>query len=255
MNKYEKWYKDITDAGKVSREGCTKKHHIIPKSLGGSGGSNNITYLSAREQFICHWLLTKIHNSGEDHFKMLGSLRVITAENPKHNRYSTWLTSRIHEKLKKEYSKLQSARISGEDNPMHGDKFYRSEEGAESQRLAVTGEKNGAKTSEARKKISESKKGKNREPFSKEWRENLSLARQGEKNSRYGVEMSEDTKKKISEKLSGRKADPEMVAKRAEKQRSLNLKREKILCPHCNQMIAVNTYSRWHGDNCKSKKQ
>lgn len=25
------------------------------------------------------------------------------------------------------------------------------------------------------------------------------------------------------------------------------------ICSHCNKLIAVNTYPRWHGDNCKRK--
>lgn len=30
-------------------------------------------------------------------------------------------------------------------------------------------------------------------------------------------------------------------------------KREKKLCPHCHQLIPVNAFPRWHGDNCKHK--
>ncbi len=39
----------------------TEKHHIIPKSLGGSNNKSNIVALSAREHFIAHWLLAKIY--------------------------------------------------------------------------------------------------------------------------------------------------------------------------------------------------
>jgi hypothetical protein len=35
----------------------TEGHHIIPRSMGGTDESNNITYLTAREHFIAHWLL------------------------------------------------------------------------------------------------------------------------------------------------------------------------------------------------------
>ena len=38
-----------------------------------------------------------------------------------------------------------------------------------------------------------------------------------------------------------------------EKARDLARKvKPKKLCPHCDQLIAVNGYARWHGDNCKS---
>jgi len=29
-------------------------------------------------------------------------------------------------------------------------------------------------------------------------------------------------------------------------------KRAKLYCPHCNQLVAVNVFNRWHNDNCKS---
>jgi hypothetical protein len=31
------------------------------------------------------------------------------------------------------------------------------------------------------------------------------------------------------------------------------LKRERKTCPHCDKTCAVNTYARWHGENCKHK--
>lgn len=39
----------------------TEVHHIIPRSLGGTNNKSNLTTLTAREHFICHWLLCKIH--------------------------------------------------------------------------------------------------------------------------------------------------------------------------------------------------
>lgn len=36
-------------------------HHIIPRCLNGSDDSNNIVNLTAREHFIAHYLLWKIH--------------------------------------------------------------------------------------------------------------------------------------------------------------------------------------------------
>ena len=45
-------------------ESYTESHHIIPRSLGGE----ETVSLSAREHFICHWLLLKMVKF--DHFKM-----------------------------------------------------------------------------------------------------------------------------------------------------------------------------------------
>jgi hypothetical protein len=80
----------------------------------------------------------------------------------------------------------------------------------------------------------------------------MSASKKGENNNRYGVEVSEVTKQKIREKATGRKQSEETKQKKADAIRGKA--KPKILCPHCQQMIAVNTYSRWHGDNCKNAK-
>ena len=42
-------------------EGYTEKHHIVPKCLGGSNDKSNIVKLTAREHFLCHWLLYRAY--------------------------------------------------------------------------------------------------------------------------------------------------------------------------------------------------
>ena len=79
----------------------------------------------------------------------------------------------------------------------------------------------------------------------------MSKSKQGENNNRYGVEVLESTRQKIREKAIGRKQSAETVQKKADAIRGS--KREKKLCPHCNQQIAVNTYPRFHGDKCKHR--
>lgn len=251
MNKYEKYYKQIISNGIPSRLPGYERHHVLPKSLGGSDEPENLVYITAREHFICHWLLTKIYPTGEEHWKMLNALRMMRAENPNQHRYETKITSRVYAKLKEEYAQIQSERYSGEGNPMYGDKFYRSEEGFRKQKEAVTGEKNGAKQLDARKKISNSKLGKKREAFNDEWKHKMSLAKRGENNNRYGVHVTDETREKLRQKKLGTKQSPETIAKKADAVRGT--KREKKLCPHCNKEVAVNGYARWHGDNCKLK--
>ena len=251
MNKYEKWYNQITARGQIRvTDQRTESHHIIPKCLGGSDDASNLTNVTLREHFICHWLLTKIHQ-GKHRHQMLKALWMMRAENQNQTRYNSKITSRVYAKLKEEYSMLQSQRVSGENNPMYGDKFYRSEDGKTRQREAVLGDKNGSKQAHARKKIADSKIGKTREPFSEEWLANMSKSKQGENNPNFGKTASDKTRKLQSVKATGRKQSEKTIQRKADAIRGL--KREKKLCPHCNQMIAVNGYARWHGDNCKSK--
>lgn len=255
MNKYEKWYYSITDRAKLRQyDGSYKEfHHIVPRCLGGTEEPSNFAHLTAREHFICHWLLVKMYPTGQEHWKLLNALRMMRSETPSQTRYDTKITARVYENLKEKYSKLSSERVSGEKNPMHGDKFYRSPEGRERQRLAVTGEKNGAKQPEARAKISKSSLGRKHPPRSAEYRAKCSATSLGENNGMFGKKHSDGTKALIAERAKGRKQNPEDVAKRSATLKSLNLKRERKICPHCDRSIAVNMYAAWHGDKCKLK--
>jgi hypothetical protein len=253
MNKYTKWYNQIIERAKHrDLDDYTESHHIIPESLGGSDAPENLVNLTAREHFLCHWLLVKT-TTGEDHYKMLNALRMMRAEKQGQKRYKTKITARVYDRIKKEYAQLQSQRYSGENNPMYGDKFYRSDEGKKRQREAVMGEKNGSKKETARKKIADSKIGKARAPFTDDWLANMSKSKQGENNPNFGKKASDKTRKLQSLKATGRKQSAETIQKKADAVRGS--KREKKLCPHCNQMIAVNTYARWHGANCRSLKE
>ena len=249
MTKYEKWYKVITDNGKTVRDVRTESHHILPKCLGGSNDNNNLTDITPREHFICHWLLTKIYPTGEEHWKMINAFRMMRAENPRQQRYNTKITARVYAQLKEEYSKLQSERFSGENNSMFGDKFFRSDEGKQKQRLAIMGDNNGSKQIKARQKISDSKKGKTRPPFSKEWLAKLAESNKGERNGMFNKKHKESSLALMRQRALGRKQSEETKKKKADAIRGS--KREKILCVHCQQLIAVNTYPRWHGDRCR----
>jgi uncharacterized protein YjhX (UPF0386 family) len=57
-NKYTKWYNNIINNAKnrLNIDEYTEKHHIIPKCLGGKE-EDNLVSLTAREHYICHWLL------------------------------------------------------------------------------------------------------------------------------------------------------------------------------------------------------
>ena len=248
MNKYKKWYEQIVQRAKNRiLNGYYERHHILPRSLGGLDIPENIVCLTAREHFICHWLLIKL-TSGQDRYKMINALRMMRA-NKSGQRYTSKITARVYENLKTEYSEIQRQRIFGENNPMYGKKFYRSEEGRIKQAQSVSGDNNGAKQSQSRKKISESKRGKKRDPFNPEWLEKIAESNRGKNNGMYGKNHSVDAKFKMRDKALGRKQSEETIRKKTDAVRGS--KREKKLCPHCEQMIAVNTYTRWHGDNCK----
>jgi hypothetical protein len=247
MNKYEKWYASITTRGQVRQlDSYTEKHHILPESLGGSDTPENLTILTAREHFICHWLLVKIYKNGEAHWKMLNAIRIMRAENKNQQRYSTRITSRVYSNLKEEYSQLQSDRMRGENNPMFG-----KTQTSYSKQLISEANKGRIQPNIEKQNQKAAQLGKKRKPFSDEWKSKMSASKTGVNNNRYGVEGLEETREKIRQKAIGRKQSPETIAKKADAVRGS--KREKKQCPHCDQLVAVNGYARWHGNNCKQK--
>ena len=62
-NKYTKWYYNIIETANTRANenlGYIERHHIMPKSLGGSTDKDNLVKLTGREHFIVHRLLTKM---------------------------------------------------------------------------------------------------------------------------------------------------------------------------------------------------
>jgi hypothetical protein len=45
--------------------GYTERHHIVPRSVGGTDDSSNIVVLTAREHFIAHMLLAKMYGGSQ----------------------------------------------------------------------------------------------------------------------------------------------------------------------------------------------
>ena len=61
QNKYTHCYYNIVERAKARViKSYSEKHHIIPRSLGGSNDASNLVALTPREHFLCHWLLTKM---------------------------------------------------------------------------------------------------------------------------------------------------------------------------------------------------
>ena len=57
-NKYKSWHDAIINKALNRKiKGYLEKHHILPRSLGGSDNKDNLVELTAKEHFIVHMLL------------------------------------------------------------------------------------------------------------------------------------------------------------------------------------------------------
>lgn len=115
-NKYTRVYYSIIDRAR-SRNilGYTEKHHIIPRSLGGSNDSNNLVALTAKEHFICHLLLTRM-TQGQDKNKMVSAVFYLTGKG-KADRNNQVKSSRLYQNLKEKLSAIVSEQKKGCKQP------------------------------------------------------------------------------------------------------------------------------------------
>lgn len=98
---YLKIYENLIANAKIREsvdDEIYEKHHIIPKSLGGSNKSDNLVLLTLREHFIAHLLLYKINkNNPYNAGKMISALNRMTHS----KRYS--ISSRYYVSLRKQF--------------------------------------------------------------------------------------------------------------------------------------------------------
>jgi hypothetical protein len=116
---YKRIYNEIIE-NRINNpfKGYTETHHILPRSLGGSDEKENLVKLSAREHFICHLLLTKIHKDDTiEHYKMLNAFIMMKMNSNTQDRY---FNSYLYEKIRIKYSKMQSKKQSGKGNNQYG---------------------------------------------------------------------------------------------------------------------------------------
>lgn len=247
QNKYFKCYYNIINGAKSrTLTSYYEVHHIIPKSLGGSNNKDNLINLTAREHFICHWLLTKFTEGTYRRSMIFAFNALANLNNSSQPRYK----SKTYELVRKIYAIEKSKEMQGADNHMFG-KRHRTE---------------------SKEKMSDRQKGKipwnTGLHLSKEHKEKISLSHKGENNFMFGKFHSIETKKKISEKNIGHsrnKGIPKTIehkekisnssqGKKFTDDHKLKLKNiPKINCTYCSKAVSPAMYKRWHGNSCKLK--
>lgn len=224
-NKYTRWYYDIIDRAKTRNlplNSYFEKHHIVPKSLGGNNIEENLVKLTAREHFICHWLLTKMVD-GNNQKKMAYACKMMMHSHGKRQqRYR--VTSRIYETLKQNLNIILKGREFTNEwkNKLKISAQLRAlNEGTQEKSVRRANRIFGNKKRLGEKRPGQS--GSNNHFYGKGFF--------GEENHFYGKHHTEETLKK----LRGPKT--------------------KYHCNNCNALVGgKSNYNRWHGDNCKTVK-
>lgn len=117
---YHKIYNQIIEKRKLEepKDGYTEVHHIVPRSLGGGDNKENLVKLTAREHFICHYLLAKMYNKESlEWYKMNHAFMMMKCQSVTHDRY---FNSRLYASLKGNFSSVMSFVQSGSKNSNYG---------------------------------------------------------------------------------------------------------------------------------------
>jgi hypothetical protein len=127
--KYTKWYYNIISSAKANhtKDVYTERHHIIPRSLGGSDDGDNLVDLTAKQHFICHLLLTKMFEVGSfEYYKMIHAFCMMDWCYGNSNMFR--YTSKVYEAQRREFSEYMSMKQTGSGNNQFGTRWVYNED-------------------------------------------------------------------------------------------------------------------------------
>lgn len=226
-NKYTKWYICLCHRAKNRKRifgEYLERHHVLPRSIGGSDDESNLVFLTAREHFIAHCFLPRM------------------CKNTKDRQNLNWAITRM------------SSNCRGSSKIYAKEKERISREG-----ISETRRKNiidAHRTPEARIRKSNKMRSKWSEP---EYRIAMVTAmracyqdpdiRKRRAKSAKNFWANPENRAKMAEKLKNRVATEEAKRNMSIAQRSM----PPVTCPHCNKSGKIGAMRRWHFDNCRHR--
>jgi hypothetical protein len=201
---YLRYIKFIDSLKSQVIDGYSERHHIIPKSMGGTDARNNLIALTPRQHFVAHWMLWKAYGGS------MGRAFFMMSNFGKYGK----VNSRTYAMARADYSEQVSIQMTGKVMPPISEKT----------RQKMSESAIGRKVSdETKAKISASTLGKKR--YS-DFGRRVSEAKKGKDNGRTGYQQSQETRNKIRQAqvgalnhMHGRKHSMETRMKMAEAHR------------------------------------
>jgi len=128
MNKYEKRMNWILNRrrklGVLKKSGgTTEKHHIIPRSLGGTDSSENLIELTTREHFLVHYCLWKMYPKDSAESRKMVKAFTMMAATPSSAGKKRYLNSRLYAAAQVQKSKAMSIAQKGSKNSQAGSQW------------------------------------------------------------------------------------------------------------------------------------
>lgn len=194
-NRYTCWYYAIINQAKDrTTNQYTESHHVLPRSMFPALHleSNNRVDLTAREHFICHWLLTKMVHLPDDVKKMWYAFWAMSMDRDRtRHRIPARIWARLREQRGIITAEQNRARVWTEASKEKLRQFNKSRKQTEESIAKRSAKLRGRTLSEEHKDKLRVKKA----PFSEEHKKKLSEAKLGKKRPPH----SEETKSKMRE--------------------------------------------------------
>lgn len=212
-NKYTKIYYQMMDKALLREqpEEYSEKHHIVPKSLGGSDDEDNLVYLLPREHYVAHTLLTKML-VGKDKRKMTFALHTFFHFNKQRK---LDFTSRQYEYHREQFAVACKGRV-----PHTKPNVYRFKHRKSLEEFVGTISEFRHHTSLTSQEVNWLRVASTDETVSTRWIKD------------WGIWVDILQKWSYNKKF---KSTPH----------------PRVACEHCNKEVSPGNYSRWHGDKCK----
>lgn len=276
---YQKIYDQLISKRKsypIKKPHYFERHHITPRCIGGNNNPENIVKLTAREHYIAHLLLAKIHGG-----KLWAAVVYMSKASTKSAKGVDRVGSRLYEKAKIEDSAWRSEAYSGENGYWYGKRMpWKYIEKMRGSRPSIAGELNpnfGKNFPERGLVISSVKRYK---PV--RFKVNTAVAERI--NKTIGVRRMSGKKYVLPEGLrelrhyiifkyvgkrdktgsknpnygngqaiSGSKNPMWGTTRSEETKRKISEKaKRRITCPHCGKDGNIANMKRWHFENCRA---